>query len=228
MTTVERERRLTDVVTFIADVQASVMADLAESTAGHVDSLTAERFKQTRERLFEIDSRYRPEDLDAASVAEIRGIIIDGLRDVDLESHPDDLDVYDDLLTRMEAIRHIIRDAIDEHVQVEDGDAKRYVLNLYEWLPGVPRSEISKLVGRSPRQMQRWARDGGEPTARLAVVTKLVAILRQCWTTEGVIAWFYRRRNELERKNPYEVLDDMELHDTLFELARRGRALHGS
>ena len=39
-------------------------------------------------------------------------------------------------------------------------------------------------------------------------VARLVAILRHAWTDEGVVAWFYRPRKDLDARKPIELIDE--------------------
>jgi uncharacterized protein (DUF2384 family) len=196
--------------------------------AREVDDAYAERFKKTIGRLAELNEQLHPEDFDPEALAEIRDIIIRWLvhlEDFDPE-HP--LNEIDYFLVKAEAIRHLVRDALDAHVDGADGDAEAVVRNLQAWLPETSQSTLADLVGISPRQFQRWKKDGGKPTRRLRLVARMVAILRRGWTEEGVVAWFYRPRRELNGKRPIEVLDDPDYERPLGVAVRQGRAQHGS
>lgn len=200
--------------------------------AGHgarVDDEYRERFAQTGTRLLDLNDQLHPEDFDDAALAEIRDIILKGLKAA--TEVPDDrpLDQLDDFLVRAEAIRHIVRDALDGHVKgVVDDDAQAIVKTLRDELPRLRQKDLAELVGRSPRQVQRWARDGGQPTRRLRLVTRMVALLRHAWTEEGIVAWFERARRDLDGRRPIDLLDDPAYEQRLMLAVRQGRAQHGS
>jgi hypothetical protein len=194
-----------------------------------VDDAFRERFAQTGTRLLDLNEQLHPEDFDDAALAEIRDIILKGIKAA--SEVPDDrpLDRLDDFLVRAEAIRHIIRDALDGHVKgAADDDAKLIIETLRDQLPRLKQKDLADLVGRSPRQVQRWAREGGQPTRRLVLVSRMVALLRRAWSAEGVVAWFERPRGELDGKRPVDVLEDPAYEQRVMLAVRQGRAQHGS
>jgi hypothetical protein len=195
---------------------------------GDIDDVYTERFKATFGRLVELNEKLHPDDFDPAALAEIRDIIIKwiaALRDFD-PARP--LDSVDYFLVHAEAIRHLIRDALDAHVDGVGGDARTVVATLQSWLPELSQTKLAELVGISTRQLQRWKKEGGKPTRRLRTVARLVAILRRGWTDEGVVAWFYRARHDLDGKRPLDLLDNPEFDESLGTAARQGRAQHGA
>lgn len=139
------------------------------------------------------------------------------------------LDVVDEVLLSLEAVRHILRDAAEDDqgtAVVTPGEA---VALIDGWLPGLDRAALAQLLGVDPRTLQRWqAGETGRLTPRVRLVTQLVALLHSTWTTAGVVAWFHRPRRELGGAAPIDRLDDPAAHDDLREAARRGRASHGA
>jgi uncharacterized protein (DUF2384 family) len=169
-----------------------------------------------------------PPDLDSAAVAEIRGIIVDALHDLDEIDAERPWDTVEVFVLKAEAMRHIVRDALDAHVGSDGRDAAALANSLVDWLPRVPQNRLAELVGISPRQFLRWRKQGGEPTGRLVLVTRLVALLHAAWTPEGVVAWFERARRDLDGKRPIDVIDDHDYEQRLMTAVRQGRAQHGS
>ena len=195
---------------------------------GDIDDVYAKRFKQTLGRLVALNEQLHPDDFDPATLAEIRDIIIKwiaALEDFD-PSRP--LDSVDYFLVHAEAIRHLVRDALDAHVDGVGDDAQTVVATLQSWLPEISQAKLAELVGISTRQLQRWKKEGGKPTRRLRTVARLVAILRRAWTDDGVIAWFYRARHDLDGKRPIDLLDSPEFDSLIGTAARQGRAEHGA
>jgi len=168
-----------------------------------------------------------PRALSIEAIAEIRSIIIKGIAQQEaLEGKY--LDQLDDAMIRAEAVRHILRDALDADVGVDEDDAKALLEQFAEWLPRVPQREIARLAGKSTRQIQRWAKDGGIAPRRLQLVARLVTLLRYGWTPEGAVAWFDRPRRDLGGQRPIDVLDDPSFEVDLIEAVRSGRAQHGA
>jgi uncharacterized protein (DUF2384 family) len=193
-----------------------------------VDQSFGARFAETQNRLLALNETLHTEDFDPEALAEIRDIIlkwIAAVNDFD-ESRP--LDTVDSYLIHAEAIRHLVRDALDAHVEGADRDAQTVVAQLLAWLPNTTQAEIARLVGISNRQFHRWKTSGGRPPRRLTLVARLVALLHRAWTEEGVIAWFHRPRPELDGKTPLDVLDDPAYERLLLTAVRQGRAQHGS
>jgi hypothetical protein len=196
--------------------------------AGKLDEQQLENFADTGRRLVTRLSRdLGPLEIDPGALAEIQRVMIDGIGQ--LEDQPDmaPIDVLDDLLVRGERIRHVLRDALDADLGMAPDNARALSGALVAWLPRVPQREIAQLVGISPRQLQRWLKDGGEPSRRLWLVARLVVLLKRAWTPEGVLAWFRRPRRDLEGHAPIDVLEDPAWEQTLLGAVRQGRAQHG-
>ena len=195
---------------------------------GDIDGVYADRFKQTIGRLTELNEQLCPGDFDPAALAEIRDIIIKWIGALERFDADRPLDGVDYYLVHAEAIRHLIRDALDAHVDGVGDDAQKVVATLQSWLPELSQARLAELAGISTRQLQRWKKEGGKPTRRLRTVARLVAVLRRGWTEEGVVAWFYRPRYDLDGSRPIDLLDDAEADELLGTAARQGRAQHGA
>jgi hypothetical protein len=207
------------------------LADSAETEGfdNPIDSTYIERFTETAQRLSSQVHREVPPDLDPEALAEIRGHILDGLEALRQWDTERPLDSIDGFLVHAEAIRHIVRDALDGQPSGDESDARKLLMGLMERLPGVTRKELGDLLGIGERQVQRLAKEEGRaPSRRLQLVARLVALLWRSWTPGGVVAWFYRKRGDLDGKAPIEVLDDAAHERDLMLAARRGRAQHGS
>jgi len=193
-----------------------------------VDPSFVDRFRDTERRLFELNEDLREEDFDPPALAEFRGILIDAIKDVAEANGDRPLDTIDSLLIHAEQLRHLVRDAIDGHVGGAGESSEKVMGSLREVLPSVPQTELAALLGRSQRQVQRWAAQEGPPGRRLELVARLATLLRHSWTEGGVVAWFFRPRPDLSGKKPVDLLDDPDREAELLTAARRGRAQHGS
>jgi uncharacterized protein (DUF2384 family) len=172
-----------------------------------------------------LDDELHEADFEPEWVAEFRGLLLDSVRALQSQ---EPLDAYDKLLLNAEAIRHLLRDAIDGHVRGGEDNVGGVVEQLGQWLPRVSQAELAALMGISTRQYQRWALSRAAPSRRAQLVARLIAILRRAWTPEGVVAWFYRPRPALGDHAPIDVLDDPAYEQEVFLAVRQGRAQHGS
>ena len=207
------------------------LADSAESAEPEhpIDPAFVERFKETAQRLSSQVHRGVPPDIDPQALAEIRGNILDGLEALQQLDEKRPLESVDRFLVHAEAVRHVIRDSLDGQPRGDEADTGSLMAGLMERLQGVTRKELSELLGVGERQIQRLAKEEGRPPSpRLLLVARLVALLWRAWTPRGVIAWFYRKREDLEGKAPIDVLDDPAFERDLMLAARQGRAQHGS
>lgn len=166
-------------------------------------------------------------ELDDGSRARIRGALLEAIDIAERAREEGPLDVVTDLMLRAEAIRHVLRDAMDVDIGVDPSDAGALAGRLTEWLPHASQGEIAALVDISARQFARWLKDGGRASRRLLLVARLVSVLRLAWTDEGVIAWFGRPRADLDGKAALDVLDDPDYERRLLAAVRRGRGMHG-
>ena len=196
--------------------------------ADKVDELQRRNFAGTAMRLVTRLTRdLAPLEIEAAAQAEIQRVMLDAIERLQDRPETEAIDMLDDLLVRGERIRHVLRDALDADLGARHEDARALAGALVDWLPRVPQREIADLAGISLRQLQRWLRDGGEPTRRLWLVARLIVLLKRAWTPEGVVAWFRRARADLGGKAPIELLDNPEWEQALLRVVRQGRAQHG-
>jgi uncharacterized protein (DUF2384 family) len=204
----------------------AALRSYAEQFAGDVDSEPVQRILEESKNSALVLNERLPASLDPAAVAEIRGIMIEALPEVESMTRP--LDVIDSLVVRAEAIRHVIRDALDESLGCSPSDAKALANRLAEWLPTATRKQLATLVGAEERTFYRWLDEGGRATHRLFLVVRLVLLLKGTWSPAGVIAWFSRPRPELGNRPPIDLLDDPANELDLLKTARHGRAYHGA
>ncbi len=126
----------------------------------------------------------------------------------------------------LERIRHVVRDALDEHVSGIAGDAGVVMGEVERWLPDIPDRVIAGLLGVDRRTLSRWKHLSGShpPRRTLRVFARLVAILRHNWDEEGIVAWFQRPRRDLGGRRPAALLDDPGAEPLLLSAARSGRS----
>lgn len=229
----EREQ-LERLETSIERWQAQIHEELASNAGSDenpqpVDPAYTERFRETARRLSSQVHKETPPELHPEALAEIRGHLIDGLEAINQLDEERPLDSVDAFLVHAEAVRHIVRDALDGQPDGDESEAKDLIQSITEQLPGVTRKELGDLLGIGERQIQRLAKDEGRaPSRRLRLVARLIALLWRAWTPQGVVAWFYRERADLGGKAPIDVIDDPEFERDLMRAATRGRAQHGS
>src|ERR1700712_1647673 len=134
--------------------------------------------------------------IDAQAASEISRRLITVLTmDATQSTAADAADAY---LMELEAIRHVLRDLLQEHQPDALRREGRELIGLLEdWLPHVPVAQLAELLGLSVRQLQRRRHEDAPSTSREQLVARLVAILRHAWTDEGVVAWFHRTRSDL-------------------------------
>jgi len=207
--------------------QACVSRALAEVPVADGD--VWERWAQTVRQLSEAIDHAVPPSLDPAAVAEIRGDLLAITQSVLAHDARRPLDSYEQALLCLEAIRHVIRDALDQHLSGEN-DARELIEGLDRALPRIGSRELARLLGTSERSLQRIlaSRRAIEPSRRLLLVARLVELLRRGWTPEGVVAWLERPRPALGGTSPLDALDDPAREQDVLALARAGRAQHGS
>jgi hypothetical protein len=226
------QRELADLERRLADALHGLRQEL-EKAAGEGETRTigpdyVRRWVDTARRLSVQISNELPPELEPEAVAEVRRIIInllDGLEQVD-PGRP--LDSIDHFFAGFEAVRHILRDALDEHVGVPEDDAAQLVAYLREALPRITQADQARLAGMSTRHLQRLGKGGGVPPRQLVLAARLVKLLRYVWNPEGVVAWFHRERRELDGHAPIDVAADPGFEPVLLRLARQGRAQHAS
>jgi uncharacterized protein (DUF2384 family) len=200
------------------------MEEAAKSGALGPEQL--QRFVATiRDAAARVNAEVLPQ-IDADSANEISQRLISVLT-LDPSKY-DVLDAADEYLIELEAIRHVLRDLLQEqHPQALRREARETIALLEEWLPNVAVSEVAELLGLSVRQLQRRRHDRGPATSREQLVARLAAILRHAWTDAGVVAWFHRPRHDLDGHSPIELLADPDRERDLLVAARSGRVQGG-
>ena len=201
------------------------LRDSVGDTKGMAGKRRLDLTTNTLERIAELDDDLHVADFDPEWVAEFRGLLLDIVRATQTK---EPLDAYDKLLLNTEAIRHLLRDAVDGHVRGCEDNVGGMVQQLTQWLPRVSQAELAQLMGISIRQFQRWTTSDAAPSRRAQLVARLIAILRRSWTPEGVVAWFYRPRPSMNSQAPIDVLGDPAYEQELLLAVRHGRAQHGS
>jgi hypothetical protein len=198
----------------------------ALEAAAQSDAIDRDAIDRLRETAQDVVARVNaklPMHVDADARDEIRRRLLDMLT-LKLDEG-ELLDLADRALIEAEAVRHVVRDLLDEQPPVELRDEGATIRKLEDWLPALTVMQLSELTGVSVRQLQRRRRDGGGMSSpRLQLVAQLVAILRHAWTDRGVLAWFEKSRAELDGDAPIDLLDDPERERDLLLLARAGRA----
>lgn len=219
------ERKLSE---DLAKLREAVEVVAANPNVPAVDHEYVRRWAQTARRLSVQVSNELPARLEPEAVAEIRKIIInllDGLERLDPERP---LDAIDRFFVELEAVRHILRDALDEHYGCREDDARPLVAYLHKALPRITQADQARLAGVSTRHLQRLGKEGGTPPYQLVLAAQLVKLLRYVWNPEGVVAWFYRERTALDGHAPIDVAGDPGFEGALVSMARQGRAQHGA
>jgi hypothetical protein len=210
-----------------ADSQLSALQDALEAAARNdaLDREVLERLGVTAREAIHRLNQNLPPHLDPDARDEIRRRLIDILT-LPTEGVPL-LDVADRALLEAEAVRHVVRDVLQEQPPTQLRDARAVVNLLEEWLPDLSVRQLAELLGMSERQLQRRRHEGGASTHRMQLVARLVAILRHAWTDQGVFAWFNRPRAEFDGQAPLEILDDAGAERELVIAARAGRVQGG-
>jgi uncharacterized protein (DUF2384 family) len=185
-----------------------------------------ERFVATiKEYAGKVNDQLLPQ-LDVEAASEISRRLITVLT-MDPTQRPS-ADAADAYLMELEAIRHVLRDLLQEHQPESLRREGRELISLLEdWLPHVPVAQVAELLGLSVRQLQRRRHEDAPSTSREQLVARLVAILRHAWTDEGVVAWFHRPRPDLGGQEPIELLGDPARERDLLIAARSGRVQGG-
>jgi hypothetical protein len=133
------------------------------------DSFDA-RWIETAERLKNLRGAIRPEDYDKSQFATLATAMLDIRDQLERLDHEENvkLDVCDNLMILLERVRHVVRDALDEHVTGVADDVGLVMHDLDEWLPNTPDRTIADLLEVDRRTLSRWARTGGRATSEPA------------------------------------------------------------
>jgi AraC-like DNA-binding protein len=209
----------------------SELSDLQQAleAAANSNALDAELLQRLERTAHDAAGRVNqnlPPQVDADARDEIRRRLIDLLT---LQRSEDfgPLDLADRALVEAEAVRHIVRDLLQEQPPVALRDGAAVIALLEDWLPTLTVRQVAELVGLSERQLQRRRREEGNSTPRMQLVARLVAILRHAWTDQGVYAWFLRDRPELDGVRPLDLVGDPANERALLLAARSGRVQGG-
>lgn len=225
------QRELADLERRISDGLEKIRDDMeaaGSNAEAAVDPDYARRWIETARRLSVQLSNDLPPQLEPESVAEIRKIIVNLLAALEHYDEDRPFDALDRFFVDSEAIRHIVRDALDEHAGCRDDDARPLVAYLQQALPRVTQADQARLAGVSTRHLQRLGKEGGTPPYQLVLAVHLVRLLRHVWNPEGVVAWFHRERKELDGHAPIDLANEPGFERILVRLARQGRAGHGA
>lgn len=136
-------------------------------------------------------------------------------------------------LLDLEAMRHILRDAIDHEplrtLRIDDRECalsrSDAVAHTEQWLPRLTAEARAELLGTDARNLRRWkdARDAPAPR-RAELAVDLAGVLRHSWTDEGVLRWFSRPHPMLDGRAPNDVIDDVDWELRIRDAARAARA----
>jgi hypothetical protein len=218
--TLTYEERLGELDRVLEDLQRAL--EHVREAPGAGDSLEG-RWDEVADRLKNLRFGIEAEDYDKEQLATVAGALLDIRDQLDREDAPGNLDVCDQLMISLERIRHVVRDALDEHVNGVSGDVGVLMQDLDQWLPHVPDQTIANLVGVDRRTLSRWRGQTGQPRRDLRLLARLVAILRHNWDEEGIVAWFGRPRRDLGGRRPAALIEDPNAEAELIEAARSGR-----
>lgn len=193
------------------------------------DDSLEEQWREIAQRMKDLREEVRAEDYDKDQLATLATAMLD-IRDLLDEADPaGNLDLCDELMIRLERIRHVVRDALDEHVSGAAGDVGLVMEDIDRALPGISDRVIAALVGVDRRTLTRWrGGHGGRPKRDLRVFARLVAILRHSWDEEGIVAWFDRPRRDLGGRKPATLIDEPNAEEELIAAARSGRSQYGT
>jgi uncharacterized protein (DUF2384 family) len=181
------------------------------------------RWEEISRRMKALRDGVEADDYDKDQLVTLASALLDIRDQLDQADTPWSLDVCDQLMILLERIRHVVRDALDEHVSGVSDDVGMVMAELQRWLPRVPDQTLASLLGVDRRTLSRWRAHTGPPRRTLRIFAVLVAILRHNWDEEGVIAWFERPRRDLGGRRPAALLDDPGAEDQLISAARSGR-----
>ncbi len=189
-----------------------------------VDADWDARLHAVSDRMRGLRAELEPDDFDKEQIVVLLDALLEIRELLDRDGARGSLDVCDQLLIRLERIRHVVRDALDEHVDGIVGDAGLVLGDVERWLPDIPDRVIAGLLGVDRRTLYRWKHEHGQtPRRTLRVFARLVAILRHNWDEEGIVAWFQRPRGELDGRKPAVLLDDPNAEARLVSAARSSR-----
>jgi len=217
-----------DVLDAVDNGFVKVTEELQQSD--EVDGAIHDRLNTLNERLRNLRADLEPSVFEPEALHGLHSTLheLRDLREEFDEADANRLDTLNEMLLGIERLRHILRDAIDEHVTGISSDKHEVVAQLEKWLPNTPQREFARLLDVHTRTLSRWSEQSGPPPRRLQLVAQLVAILRHSWTEAGVVAWFDRPNHGLGERRPVAVLDDAASERDLLMAARATRAQYGT
>lgn len=225
--TLTYEERLGKVDATLEELQRGFVAALEHLSQAPEDQVSEERWSEIAQRLKDLRYAIGEDDYDREQLYTIAKALLD-IRDLLESDGAWDLDVCDQLMVQIERIRHVVRDALDEHVEGGSSDVGVVLQDLDKWLPNTPDHTIARFVGVDRRTLSRWRDQAGAPRRTLRLFARLVAILRHNWDEDGIIAWFDRPRRDLDNRRPSSLIDDPNAEAALINAARSGRNQYGS
>ena len=230
MTTIQTpEERLERVDQELDELKTAIVDAIQQlQRASEVDDSFDGRWQGVRSRITAIQHDVHPPDYDKDQVVELYQSLLEIKELLNTSEEPCHLDTCDQLLVNIERIRHVVRDALDEHVGGVQSDVGLVMADLARWLPSTPDRVVAELVGVDRRTLSRWKKQSGPPRRRVRMVASLVAVLRHNWTEEGIVAWFYRPRRDLDGRKPIALLDDPNEDYALISAARSSRSQYAS
>jgi uncharacterized protein (DUF2384 family) len=225
--TLTYEERLGKFDEALEELQRGFVAAVEHLRQAPEAEVSEERWDETAQRLKDLRYGIEADDYDREQLATMVSALLD-IRDLLDRDGAWNLDVCDQLMIQIERIRHVVRDALDEHVNGVSGDVGVVLQDLDEWLPNIPDQTIAGFIGVDRRTLSRWRGQAGSPRRTLRLFARLVAILRYNWDEEGIIAWFERPRRELDNRRPGALIDDPNAEAALIGAARSGRNQYAS
>lgn len=222
--TLTYEERLSKLDHDLEDLQQGFVEAIERlHRAPEADCSHEQRWLEVSTRLKALRHGFETDDYDKDQLATLATALLDIRDQLDREDALWNLDVCDQLMIMLERIRHVVRDALDEHVNGVSGDVGMVMEDLDRWLSNIPDQTIAGLVGVDRRTLSRWRGQGGPPRRSLRLFARLVAVLRHNWDAEGIIAWFERPRRDLGGRRPAVLIDDPNAETKLISAARSAR-----
>jgi len=165
LTPEEKLRRVDEAVERVKQSFVDAVEEVTGSDA--VASPLGDRLGEVATRLRSLPGALEPSLFDGEQIYEAQ-IALHEIRDLmaELDEAGDRLDILDQLLIRIELVRHVVRDAIDEHVSGIGDDAGRVVAQIADWTPAISKQEIARLVGVDRKTISRWTEKPGPPQRR--------------------------------------------------------------
>lgn len=226
LTAEERLKRLDEEVEDLKHRFIEALEHLRDSP--EVDSCFLDRWRTMADRIKHLRSAIEPDDYDKQQIVTLGSALLDTRDLLDLTGGAGDLDVYDGLLIALERIRHVVREALDEHVNGVSDNVGMVMADIEQWLPSISDEALADVIGVNRRTLSRWRAQDGPPQRQLRLFARLVAILRHNWDEYGVMSWFSRPRRDLDGRKPVALLREPGAEDRLIDAARAGRSQYAT